>query len=118
MTWKRFSELCKRWIPAPRIVHPHPMHRFHARTQGKEPDALAAHVRIRGGVAGNGYSYRNPFIGLVWRRAVPTPYIRDPHKDEKMAVIRKALNECSAESPCFYEDGVDTHLDPKIGADC
>ncbi|CAH5359217.1 hypothetical protein AI2623V1_4911 [Klebsiella oxytoca] len=42
-----------------------------------------------------------PFIGLVWRRAVPTPYIRDPHKDEKMAVIRKALNECSAESPVF-----------------
>ncbi|EDU7760880.1 hypothetical protein CGE55_001875, partial [Salmonella enterica] len=25
-----------------------------------------------------------PSAGLVWRRAVPTLRIRDPHKDEKM----------------------------------
>lgn len=35
MTWNRFDLLCKRWLPSPRVVHPHPMHRFHARTQGK-----------------------------------------------------------------------------------
>lgn len=43
--------------------------------------------------------------------------IRDPHKDEKMAAIHKALDECSAEHPVFYEDEVDIHLNPKIGAD-
>ncbi|MBL2254010.1 transposase, partial [Klebsiella pneumoniae] len=49
--------------------------------------------------------------------AAPTLRIRDPHKDEKMAVIHKALDECSAEHPVFYEDEVDIHLNPKIGAD-
>lgn len=34
-----------------------------------------------------------------------------------MAVIHKALDECSAEHPVFYEDDVDIHLNPKIGAD-
>ena len=34
-----------------------------------------------------------------------------------MAVIHKALDECSAEHPVFYEDEVDIHLNPKIGAD-
>lgn len=43
--------------------------------------------------------------------------IRDPHKEEKMAAIHKALDECSAEHPVFYEDEVDIHLNPKIGAD-
>ncbi len=37
-----------------------------------------------------------PSAGLVWRRAAPTLHIRAPHKDEKMAVIHKALDECSA----------------------
>ncbi|ALV93504.1 MULTISPECIES: IS630 family transposase [Pantoea] len=55
--------------------------------------------------------------GLVWRRAAPTLRIRDPHKDEKMAAIHKALDKCSAEHPVFYEDEVDIHLNPKIGAD-
>jgi transposase len=55
--------------------------------------------------------------GLVWRRAVPTLHIRDPHKEEKMAVIAEALAQCSAEHPVFYEDEVDIHLNPKIGAD-
>jgi transposase len=36
---------------------------------------------------------------------------------KKMAVIHKALDECSAEHPVFYEDEVDIHLNPKIGAD-
>lgn len=34
-----------------------------------------------------------------------------------MAAIHKALEECSAEHPVFYEDEVDIHLNPKIGAD-
>jgi transposase len=34
-----------------------------------------------------------------------------------MAAIHKALDECSAEHPVFYEDEVDIHLNPKIGAD-
>lgn len=55
--------------------------------------------------------------GLVWRRAAPTLRIRDPHKEEKMAAIAQALAGCSAEHPVFYEDEVDIHLNPKIGAD-
>lgn len=43
--------------------------------------------------------------------------IHDPQKNEKMAAIRKALDECSIEHPVFYEDEVDIHLNPKIGAD-
>jgi hypothetical protein len=31
-------------------------------------------------------------------------------KMKKMAVIHKALDECSAEHPVFYEDEVDIHL--------
>ena len=58
-----------------------------------------------------------PSVGLVWRRAAPTLRIRDPHKEEKMAAIAEALSECSVEHPVFYEDEVDIHLNPKIGAD-
>lgn len=31
MNWARFSGLCERWSPSPRITHPYPMQRFHAR---------------------------------------------------------------------------------------
>jgi transposase len=58
-----------------------------------------------------------PSAGLVWRRAAPTLRIRDPHKEEKMEAIAMALEQCSAEHPVFYEDEVDIHLNPKIGAD-
>lgn len=34
-----------------------------------------------------------------------------------MAAINMALASCSAEHPVFYEDEVDIHLSPKIGAD-
>ncbi len=34
-----------------------------------------------------------------------------------MAAIHEALAKCSAENPVFYEDEVDIHLNPKIGAD-
>lgn len=58
-----------------------------------------------------------PHLGIVWRRAAPTLRIRDPHKDEKLAAIRSALEKCCADHPVFYEDEVDIHLNPKIGAD-
>ncbi|CCF09982.1 IS630 family transposase [Pantoea ananatis LMG 5342] len=58
-----------------------------------------------------------PSAGLVWRWAVPTLRNRDPHKDEKIAAINKALDECSAEHPVFYENEMDIHLNPKIVAD-
>ncbi|CND51379.1 IS630 family transposase [Yersinia pseudotuberculosis] len=58
-----------------------------------------------------------PTVGLVWRRAALTLRIRGPHKEEKMAAIADALEQCSAEHPVFYEDEVDIHLNPKIGAD-
>lgn len=40
-----------------------------------------------------------------------------PHKEEKMVAISAALTKCSREHPVFYEDEVDIHLNPKIGAD-
>ncbi|MEH4990399.1 IS630 family transposase [Enterobacter asburiae] len=58
-----------------------------------------------------------PAAGLVWRRAAPTLRIRDPNKEDKMAAINVALASCNAEHPVFYEDEVDIHLNPKIGAD-
>ncbi|MEB5958185.1 IS630 family transposase [Escherichia coli] len=58
-----------------------------------------------------------PAAGLVWRRAAPTLRIRDPHKEDKMAAIHEALQKCSVDHPVFYEDEVDIHLNPKIGAD-
>lgn len=58
-----------------------------------------------------------PTAGLVWRRAALTLRIRYPHKEEKMVAISAALTKCSREHPVFYEDEVDIHLNPKIGAD-
>lgn len=58
-----------------------------------------------------------PDLGIVWRRAAPTLRIRDPHKEDKLAAIRKALESCDEHNPVFYEDEVDIHLNPKIGAD-
>lgn len=58
-----------------------------------------------------------PRLGIVWRRAAPTLHIRDPHKERKMVAINEALGRCSADHPVFYEDEVDIHLNPKLGAD-
>lgn len=58
-----------------------------------------------------------PRAGIVWRRAAPTLHIRDPHKEEKLAVIARALEKNCADHPVFYEDEVDIDLNPKIGAD-
>lgn len=37
MNWERYAMLVKRYIPAVRILHPQPIHRFVARTQGRSP---------------------------------------------------------------------------------
>jgi RNA-directed DNA polymerase len=37
VTWERMSRLAARWLPQPRILHPWPEERFHARTQGRSP---------------------------------------------------------------------------------
>jgi hypothetical protein len=41
----------------------------------------------------------------------------DPDKKEKLAAIREALADNSVDHPVFYQDEVDIHLNPKIGAD-
>lgn len=58
-----------------------------------------------------------PSAGIFWRRAAPTLRIRAPNKEEKIAAIHEALGQCNAAHPVFYEDEVDIHLNPKIGAD-
>jgi RNA-directed DNA polymerase len=37
LTWERLSRLSDRWLPPARIVHPHPVMRFDARTGGRSP---------------------------------------------------------------------------------
>ncbi|MGP8179883.1 MAG: reverse transcriptase domain-containing protein [Acidimicrobiales bacterium] len=37
VTWERMSRLADRWLPQPRILHPWPEERFHARTRGRSP---------------------------------------------------------------------------------
>ena len=37
VTWERMTRLAVRWLPQPRILHPRPEERFHARTQGRSP---------------------------------------------------------------------------------
>ena len=37
LTWERMSRLADRWLPQPRILHPWPVRRFDARTQGRSP---------------------------------------------------------------------------------
>jgi RNA-directed DNA polymerase len=37
LDWKRMHWLAARWLPPPRILHPHPDERFDARTQAKSP---------------------------------------------------------------------------------
>ena len=58
-----------------------------------------------------------PQVGIVWRRAAPTLYIQDPDKEAKLAAMREALENCCVDHPVFYQDEVDIHLNPKIGAD-
>jgi hypothetical protein len=54
---------------------------------------------------------------MVWRRAAPTLYIKDPDKEAKLAAMREALDNSSTDHPLFYEDELDIYLNPKIGAE-
>jgi len=63
------------------------------------------------------YRNRSPLVAVCGGLYGAGLCIRDLHKDEKMAAIHKALDECSAGHPVFYEDEVGIHLNPKIGAD-
>ena len=37
ITWEKMRKLTDRWLPKPRICHPHPLTRFCVRTQGRSP---------------------------------------------------------------------------------
>lgn len=37
MKWSRMRKISERWLPKPRILHPWPIDRFSAKTQGKSP---------------------------------------------------------------------------------
>jgi group II intron reverse transcriptase/maturase len=37
MTWERMSDIARRWIPFPRILHPYPSQRLCVKTGGKSP---------------------------------------------------------------------------------
>ncbi len=56
-----------------------------------------------------------PKLGIVWNRARPTLFIRDPEKERKMKAIDDALANATAEDPVFYVDEVDIDLNPRIG---
>jgi len=49
LTWKKFSNLCKRWLPTPKILHPYPNVRFAGQHPRQEPYAVVPHVRICAG---------------------------------------------------------------------
>jgi len=52
----RCNRLIERWLPPPRIHHPYPLRRLGV-TLRQEPDALAALVRICGGVISSSHSH-------------------------------------------------------------
>ena len=37
ITWEKMRKISDRWLPKPRICHPHPLTRFCVRTQGRSP---------------------------------------------------------------------------------
>jgi RNA-directed DNA polymerase len=49
VTWERMRRLFKRWLPAPRALHPHPEQRFDARYPRQEPSAVVPHAGICAG---------------------------------------------------------------------
>ena len=49
MTWERMHRLAKRWLPAPRVLHPYPEKRFDARHPRQEPSAVVPHAGICAG---------------------------------------------------------------------
>ncbi len=47
--WGGIQRLVQTWLPIPRILHPYPNVRFHAKHPRQEPYELKARVRIRPG---------------------------------------------------------------------
>jgi hypothetical protein len=53
---------------------------------------------------------------FVWRRPRPVVGPRDPEHDRKVRRIRRLLAALPADETAVFEDEVDVHLNPKIGA--
>lgn len=49
LSWRRMTRYLNRWLPPARICHPYPFARLGVTYPRQEPDAVAPHVRIRGG---------------------------------------------------------------------
>ena len=45
-TWGRMQRLVKRWLPAPKVLHPYPEARFDVRHPRQEPGAVVPHAGI------------------------------------------------------------------------
>jgi transposase len=54
--------------------------------------------------------------GFVWRRPRPVLGPRDPDRDRKLAEIGDLLGGLRADEVAVFQDEVDVHLNPKIGA--
>jgi putative transposase len=55
-------------------------------------------------------------LGFAWRRPRPIVGLTDPDHDWKMRRLRRLLNHLPAEEVAVFQDEVDVHLNPKIGA--
>lgn len=55
-------------------------------------------------------------LGFVWRRPRPVVGPRDPEYAEKLQKIRDLLATLPPDETAVFEDEVDVHLNPKIGA--
>jgi transposase len=54
--------------------------------------------------------------GFVWRRPRPVLGRSDPERDRKLAAIRGLLAALPPDETAVFQDEVDVHLNPKIGA--
>lgn len=57
-----------------------------------------------------------PRLGFGWRRARPTLYKRDPHKNRKLRAIYTATAKPRAGVAVFYVDEADIALNPRMGS--
>jgi putative transposase len=55
-------------------------------------------------------------LGFVWRRPRPVVGPEDPEYAEKLQCIRELLARLPPDETAVFEDEVDVHLNPKIGA--
>ncbi len=54
-------------------------------------------------------------LGFGYRRARPTPCIRDPKKSQRMRAIARALDDEDPHTEVFFCDEADVDLNPRIG---